>query len=280
MERMKCCWSNGLRAITFLAITLGGKCALAQVGEQTPAVHDTLAKLAAVRVVSEDGKVLLSEPPGLAVHAGQPLQPREVAASIRTLYQTGDYADIRAVTYPEGDAIRLDFVARENLYFSQILINGLKPPPTEASAVASMQLSLGQTYRENDVRDAIDRLKETLRDEGLYQAKVKAAERPHPETHQLDVVVTLDPGPRVHAKKINLTNNTEYSDLDILARFKLRPGSELTIGRVQSGLQRIRKFLEKKGHLSASVSARRGDYDPSDNTIPVNLDVSEGPRVQ
>jgi outer membrane protein assembly factor BamA len=280
MERMKCRWSKDLRAIALLAITLGGTCARAQISGETATAKSSFPKLVAVRVVTEDGKVLLNEPTGLAVHASEPLDPSQVATSIRTLYQTGDYADIRAVTRPDGDGVRLDFVARENLYFSQVLINGLKPPPTEASAVASMQLSLGQTYREQDVKDGMDRLRETLKEEGLYLAKMKVEERPHPETHQLDVIVTLEPGPRVRAKKINLTNNTEYRDADLLARFKLRPGSELTIGKLQSGLQRIRKFLEKKGHLSASVSARRGDYDPSDNTIPLNLDVSEGPRVQ
>ena len=53
----------------------------------------------------------------------------------------------------------------------------------------------------------------------------------------------------------------------------------MTIGRVQSGLDRIRKFLEKKGHLSAGVSARRGDYDQADNALPLVVEVTEGPRV-
>ena len=115
--------------------------------------------------------------------------------------------------------MRLDFVARENLYFSQILIDGLTPPPTDSSAVASMQLSLGQTYREQDVKDAVDRLQETLREEGLYLAKISVEEQPHPETHQMDLLVKLNPGPRVRAKKINLINNTQYRDADILAKF-------------------------------------------------------------
>ena len=276
---MKCRRNKGLRAILLLAATLAGEPAHAQLSQE--AVNGKAApKVMNVRIVTEEGRLLVAQPKGLAVEIGAPFQPAQVAASIRTLYQTGNYADLRAVTYPEGEGIRLDFVVRENLYFSQVLIRGLKAPPTEASAVASMQLSLGQTYREQDVKDAVDRLRETLREEGLYRAKISVEEHKLPESHQVDVLVNLDSGLRVRAKNINLINNTEYRDADILARFKLRPGSELTIARVQSGLGRIRKFLEKTGHLSAGVSVRRGDYDAAENTVPLVLEVNEGPRVR
>ena len=144
-----------------------------------------------IRIVGEDGKVLQENPSSLAVKLGDPLSPEAVAASIRTLYQTGDFADLRAEMVPLPEGIRLDFIVRENLFINQVLIHGLKPPPTEASAAASMQLSLGQTYRAEDVASALERLKETLREEGLYKAKVTADEVPHPETHQLDVIVQL-----------------------------------------------------------------------------------------
>jgi outer membrane protein insertion porin family len=280
IERMKCRWNNGLPAILLLGLTLGGARAHAQTTPEAQTAMAAVPKLASARVVTEDGKVLEANLQNLPVEAGKPLQPEQVAASIRILYQTGNYADLRAVVYPEADGVRLDFVARENLYFNQILINGLTPPPTDASAVAAMQLSLGQTYHPQDVKEAVERLRDALREEGLYRAKISTEERPYPETHQLDVVVNLDPGPRVRAKKIDLINNTEYRDADILARFKLKQGSPLTIAKVQSGTERIRKFLEKKGHLSARVSVRRGELDSANNTIPLTLEVTEGPRVR
>lgn len=270
-----------MRGFFLLAAVLGGTLTHAQGSQSSQSIEKANSpKIVSVRVVTEEGKVLQAEPKGLAVDIGQPVESSQVAASLRTLYQTGNYADLRAVTYPEGDGVRLDFVARENFYFSQIIINGLKAPPTEASAAASMQLSLGQTYREQDVKDAVNRLQDTLRDEGLYQARIHVEKHPHPATHEMDIVVNLDSGPRVRAKKIDLINNSEYRDAEILARFKLKPGSELTIGRVQSGLERIRKFMEKSGHLSAGVSSRREDYDPADNTLPLVVEVTEGPRVQ
>jgi outer membrane protein insertion porin family len=279
MERMKLWWANGLRCLFLLAALLGGRCASAQ---QTPAVQaEVLAGqiVKHIRVVREDGKLLVDNPPGLQVQVGKPIDEDGVAASIRTLYQTGDYAYISAVTTPEDGGVRLDFRVRENLFFNQISVDGIKPPPPESSAVAAMQLSLGQTYHPSDIQEALSRLSDALREEGLYQAKLHVEQRPNIETHQLDVIVHVDPGLRARIDKVQLVNNTEYRDADLLKLFRLKPGTEVTTARLQGGTTRIRKFFEKKGHLSARVSLRRGEFNESTKTLPLSLDVTEGPRV-
>ena len=260
-------------------VILGGRHACGQepVAEQSANPGPTVRSL---RLVTDDGKVLEENPRSLAVKLGEPLTGEAVAASIRTLYQKGNFADVRAEMFPLPDGIRLDFLVRENLFINQVLIRGLRPPPTEASAAASMQLSLGQTYRAADVAEGLERLKQTLREEGLYQAKVTANPIPHPETHQLDVIVQVDPGPRARLGTVQLLNNSEFSDATLLRLFRLKPGSELTTARAQAGIGRIRKFLEKKGHLSARVSLRRGDWAEATNLLPLTLEVTEGPQVR
>jgi len=268
---------NGLRGLALLALFLGARSACAQMHAE--AQVPTPANVVAVRVVGEDGKVLVAEPKGLSVEVGKPLRRDQVAASIRTLYQTGDYADLRAAMVPEADGVRLDFVAKENLFFSRVVVQGLKPPPSEASAVAAMQLSLGQTYHARDVDDALVRVRDALREEGLYQATVTAETQAHPETHQLDVFVTVVSGPRVVLGQINLLNNSSFTDGELLKLFKLKKGAPLTVARQQGATDRIRKFLEKRGYLSARVSVRRGDYDEHANNLPLTVEVTEGPRV-
>jgi outer membrane protein insertion porin family len=278
MERMNLRWSNGLRVIVLLMPLLGGRGSFAQMAEENGPTLPT-GVVREIRVVDQNDKVLVTLPKGIAVKIGEPLNPDQVAASIRTLYQTGDYADLQALATSVGDGVRLDFRVRENLFINQVLIEGLKPPPTEASATGAMQLSLGQTYRSADLDDAISRLKETLKDEGLYQAKVTVEKVPHPETHQLDLVVRVDPGPRVRLSKLEVKNNTEYPEAELLKLFRLKSGNELTIARVQSATGRIRKFLEKKGHLSERVAVRKGAYDTASNSVPLTLDVTAGPTV-
>jgi outer membrane protein insertion porin family len=234
----------------------------------------------ALRVVNEQGEVLKTNPNIVNVEIGKPLDPEKVAESLKALYRTGDYSDIRAVSYPESGGIRLDFVVRENLFFNQVIILGLKPPPSEASTAAAMQLTLGDPFSKATVDEAVDRLKARLQEEGLYSAKVQAELHPHPENHQMDIVVKIDPGLRARIGAVHLTNNTEYGDSEIASRFKLRAGKEITSAKIQSGTNRIRKFLVKKGHLSGRAAVRRGSYDSAKNTVDLTLDVSEGARVK
>ena len=279
---MKSGWANVLRGIVAFALLTGGALTRGQVPQDISAagVAKETPKIVAIRIVKENGQVLSESPSGIAVETGNALERGKIAESLRALYRTGDYADLQAVVTPVADGVRLDFVVRENLFFNQVRIEGLAAPPSDASAAAAMQLTLGQTYRRAVVDEALERLRETLRDEGLYQAKVSAETVPHAETHQMEIVVHVKPGRRARVGVIHLTNGTEYRDAEILSRLKMKAGTEITSTKLQRGTGRIRKYLVKRGHLSGRAAVRRGNYNAAKNTIPLELDVTEGPRVK
>src|SRR5256886_838810 len=279
---MKSRWANGLRGIVVLALLIGA----APTHAQTPpdgsaaSIAKEEPKIVAIRIVKENGEVLYNTPSGITVETGKPLDRGKVADSLRALCATGEYADLRAAVTPEADGARLDFIVRENLFFNQVRIDGLSAPPSEASAAAAMQIALRQTYRRTTVDEALERMRETLREEGLYQAVVSAETVPHPETHQMDIIVHVKSGPRARVGNIQLKNEMEYRDAEILSRLRMKAGSDITSAKLQRGTDRIRKYLIKKGHLSGRAAGRPGDYNATKNTIPLELDVTEGPRVQ
>jgi outer membrane protein insertion porin family len=277
---MKSSWASGLRSVAALALLYGAAMLRAQAphGEASGA-SDTEPSVIDVRVVNEDGGALLTAPRNLTIEIGKPLDRAKVAESLRALYRTGDYSDLRAVVTPMPGGVRLDFVARANYFFNQVRIEGLAAPPSDASAAAAMQLTLGQPYRRDLVDEALERLRVTLREEGLYRAEFFAQTAPHPETHQMDIVVHVKPGRRARVGVIRLNNGTEFRDAEILSRLKMKIGRAITSARLQKGTDRIRKFLVKKGHLNARAAVHRGEYDNEKNTIPLDLDVTEGPRV-
>lgn len=278
---MKSKRGKGLRRIGVFAL-LSGAAWSAGVARPEAKAQTLPAELPVigVRIVAEDGRVLSESPSGIAVEIGKPPDRDQVASSIRALYGTGDYADLKAVTTPVGSGLRLDFVVRENLFFNRILIEGLTPPPTDASAAAAMQLVLGRAFHQEDVNEGLDRLREVLKDDGLYTAQVSAEDVPHPETHEMDILVRVKPGARARVGSIELKNGTEFHDAVILSQLKLKTGQPVTTARIQRGTDRIRKFLVKKGRLSARATVHRGEYDAAKNTVPLELEVTEGPRVQ
>ena len=278
---MKLRWGKGLWGIAVFALLFGATRSDGQA--QAEAKAQTLAAEApvvAVRIVTEDGRVLSESPLGIAVQIGKPLDREQVARSLRALYGLGDYTDLKAVVTPMGSGVRLDFLVREALFFNRVLIEGLTPPPTDSSAAAAMQLTLGKPFRQEDVNEGLDRLRDVLKEEGLYTAQVSAENVPYPATHQMDLLVRVKPGPRARVESVHLQNGTEYRDTEILSRLKMKVGQELTTARIQRGTDRIRKFLVKKGRLSARATVRRGEYNVAKNTVPLELEVTEGPQVQ
>jgi outer membrane protein insertion porin family len=283
---MKWRWANGLRAIVGVALLSGWVQAHGQTAP-VPEDHASPArsripegKVVAIRVVTEDGRVLSDCPLGVTVEIGKVLNRVDVAASLKTLYRTGDYAYLSAVTSSQPDGVHLDFIARENLFFNQVTIEGLVAPPSDASAAGAMQLNLGDIFRQRAVDDGLQKLHDALRDDGLYQAEATAQLVPHVEKHQMDVVVHIKPGLRAHIGEIHLTNGTEFGDAEVIARTKLKVGTSVTSARLQRGTERVRKYLIKKGHLSARAVIRRGEYDAAKNSVPLSLDVTEGPRIR
>jgi outer membrane protein insertion porin family len=277
---MKLRWGRRLTGIAVFALLFAAPRsygqAQAEVHAQTAAAG---APVVAVRIVTEDGRVLSESPKGLTIEIGKPLNREQVAQSLRALYGLGDYTDLRAVMTPVDGGVCLDFVVRQGLFFNRVLIDGLTPPPTDTSAAAAMQITLGRPFRQEDVDEGLARLRDVLKEEGLYTAQVSAENIPYPATHQMDILVHVKSGPRARVASVELKNGTAYQDAEILSRLKMKPGQQVTTARIQRGTDRIRKFLVKKGRLSARATVRRGEYDAAKNTISLTLDVTEGPQV-
>ena len=186
---------KGLGGIVVFGLLVGAGMSRAQTAqEKPPAGQETQAVVVAIRIVSEDGRVLSESPKNVSVEIGKPLDRAKVAESLRALYRTGNYADLRAESLAVGGGLQLEFIARENLFFNQLKIEGLAAPPTEASAAAAMQMALGMPYRQQILDESLERLREVLKEEGLYTAEVFAQTAPHPEQHQMDVIVHVKPG--------------------------------------------------------------------------------------
>jgi outer membrane protein insertion porin family len=285
---MKLNWANRLRATAGVALLCCAPLSRAQSAPNsqsaTPTEQHTSSPgapvVTEVRIVTEDGRVLSVSPVTLGVKTGLPLDRTQLAESLRTLYRTGTYSDIRVTSTPVAEGVRVDFVVREQLFFNQVLILGLVAPPTDASAAAAMQLTLGQPFRQDAVNEGVERLRDALHEEGLYTAKISVENDPHPRTHEMDVRVHITPGPRARVSEVQLKNGTAYRDAELLSRMGMKPGHAVTSARIQRGTERIRKFLVKKGRLNARASVRRGGYDPVKNLVPLELEVSEGPLVQ
>ena len=86
----------------------------------------------AVRVVKEDGREIARTGGRIAGGSRKTAgSRRRLPPALRVLYQTGNFADIKSGQLSGAGGVRLDFVATENLYINQVIIEGLTAPPTD-----------------------------------------------------------------------------------------------------------------------------------------------------
>ena len=237
-------------------------------------------RVAAVRVVTESGAVLEENPPKLTLQPGQPFSMEAEGASLRELFRSGRYADLRAELADVPGGVRLDFVVRQNLYINRVQIEGLHEPPGEALALSALRLNVGEPYRESDMKDALARLRQTMEDDGQYQSKLDYVATPHPETLQMDILVRVNAGPRARIGAITIQNQTQFTNEELRRQLKLKPGAEVTSDRLTRASDRTRKWLTGKDYLGARVTIHRGAYEAQSNRVPVDFTMYAGLEVR
>jgi outer membrane protein insertion porin family len=233
-----------------------------------------------VRVVGDSGEVLTKEIPELPLLPGYPYDAELVRTTLRKLYATGDYSDLRAVVTNVSGGLRVDFVAQRNYFIGVVRIEGLTEPPSDSAAFSAIRLPVGTEFRESELTDAVTRLTETLAQEGLYQAKVTAERSPDATTRRMNLVFHVTPGRRARIGAIMLHNLTAYPDAEILSRAKLKSGQPVLSKSLEHGGDRLRDFLKKNDYLGARATLRRGDYDPATNLLPLTIETVTGSRVR
>jgi outer membrane protein assembly complex protein YaeT len=233
-----------------------------------------------VRVVAESGAVLEQNPPKLTLQPGQPFSTEAESASLRELFRSGRYADLRAEVADIPGGVRLDFVVLQNFYVNRVQIEGLHEPPGEALALSALRLNVGEPFRDSDMKEALDRLRQTLEEDGQYQAKLDYTTTPHPDTLQMDIVVRVAAGPRARIGAITIQNQTQFANAEARSQVKLKEGATVTSDRLNRVADRTRKWLAGKDYLGARVTIHRGAYDAQSNRVPIDFTLYAGQEVR
>src|ERR1700684_3347212 len=235
--------------------------------------------IAAISIVDSSGKPVSHENLSMPLAVGQPFDYSNERDAIRVLYRTGDFADIQVHADDSAGGLHLQFIVTRNFYNNVVRVEGLKAPPTEAAALAAMRLSLGEPFRESALQEAVDRLKDTLRAEGLFQADVKGILTPYPETRQMDVRVIVTPGPRATMGNIVFKNQTPFADAELIRRSGVKPKNTFTSARITRASQKLKKYLVNQGYLGAGILITPSEYDEQTNLVPLTYSVTTGPKI-
>jgi outer membrane protein assembly complex protein YaeT len=220
-------------------------------------------------------------------HAGSIFHERDLRAALQHLYSSGRYADLAVDAREQGAGIALRFVTQRAYFIGRIEVLGAKQPPNESQLIGIAKLRSGTLYSPADKNQAIESMQILLRQNGFYNADVKAEVQYEPEYEQAHVTFNIDPGKRARLEKPDISGNLQRSESSIIraTHWKRLYGffglgwQPATYSRVRGGVENVRRYYDNHSLLESKVSLTRLDYHEDSNTVQPFIQIKEGPRI-
>ena len=165
-------------------------------------------------------------------------------------------------------------------------ISGVPQPPNSGQLTSATKLRLGMPFVEADKNQAIESLKNLLRQNGFYHADVSAKVEYRPSTEQANLTFDIESGDRAHFDQPVISGDPQRPDAAIIrathwkSLYGLLGWQQVTDARVRQGLENVRRFYEKRNLLESKVTLTRLDYEAQTNRVKPSIDIEAGPRVE
>jgi len=213
--------------------------------------------------------------------AGEPLDRQKVRRSIQALHATGRFAGLRVEgeRTPQGE-VNLVFIAEPNYFVGWVDVAGIPARgPTASQLRNATKLELGELFLAEKLEPAIAGMQAVMRDQGFFQSSIALAQERHPETQQVDLVFTITAGARARVGHVTFGGDSGYSHAELVSITRLHTGDQVTGGKAQRAMDRLRKKYNKQDRLEAEVALLRSEYQPATNTVDYAFQVDRGPTV-
>lgn len=210
-----------------------------------------------------------------------PLDKYKVRQSVQALYNTGRFAaiQVQAQQNQKGEVV-LIFDARENFFFSSILVEGAPDSPSGNQLVNASKLNLGEQFTAQKITTAIDSMLRLLQENGYYRARINPVYNWDNTKQQVNLTFWIAKGARARVGRINITGSPGFSTAEILSATGIESGDYVSARDVNRALRRLRSKYQRHDRVAAQVVLTRRDYHPESDTLDYTFDIVPGPAFK
>ena len=218
----------------------------------------------------------------LPARVGDPVDDVTVAASIRSLFATGLFNDIRI----ERDGNVLVIRVAERPAIAEISIDGNKIIKTEdlLSSLDDAGLSEGQILQPATLEAVSRSLAQEYVAQGHYGSDVQVEMTELP-LNRVSIALTVDEGKKARIRQISIIGNESFDDAELLDQFELGTsnwiswitGNDKYSREALTGdLDRLEAFYRNQGYFEFSIDSSQIAISPDRLKVYITVNISEG----
>lgn len=222
----------------------------------------------------------------LPVKVGETLTDEKAAQSIKALFATGFFKDVRIEV--EKDVMVV--VVQERPAVATINFVGLKEFDKDViiKALKETGIAEGRIFDRALLEKAEQELKRQYLTRGKYAANITTTVTPL-ERNRVGVNFNIEEGSAAKIKQINIVGAKSFREKDLLAQFELMTPSLITWytkndqysrQKLSADLEKLKSFYMNQGYLEFAVESTQVSISPDKQDVYITANINEGDRYQ
>jgi len=222
----------------------------------------------------------------LPIKVGDTLTPEKSAQSIKALFATGFFRDVRI----EVDKDVMVVVVQERPAIARIDFTGMKEfeKDTILKALKDTGIADGRIFDRALLDKAEQELKRQYLARGKYAANVTTTVTPL-ERNRVGISFNIEEGAAAKIKQISIIGNKSFAEKNLLELFELTtPGwlswytknDQYSRQKLAADIEKLRSFYMNQGYLEFNVESTQVSISPDKQDVFITINVSEGERYQ
>lgn len=222
----------------------------------------------------------------LPVKVGDTLTEDKAAQSIKALFATGFFKDVRVEV--EKDVMVV--VVQERPAIATIGFVGMKEFEKDVivKALKETGIAEGRIFDRALLEKAEQELKRQYLTRGKYAANITTTITPL-ERNRVGINFNIEEGAAAKIKQINIVGAKAFREKDLLGQFELTtPGlmtwysknDQYSRQKLSADLEKLKSFYLNQGYLEFSVESTQVSISPDKQDVFITVNVTEGERYQ
>lgn len=222
----------------------------------------------------------------LPVKVGDTLTDEKSAQSIKALFATGFFQDVRI----EVDNAVMVIVVQERPAISQLDFVGMKEFEKDVivKALKDTGIAQGRIFDRALLEKAEQELKRQYLARGKYGVTITTTITPL-ERNRVGINFNIEEGVAAKIKQINLVGAKAFREKDLLANFELTtPGfmtwysknDQYSRQKLSADLEKLKSFYMNQGYLEFAVESTQVSISPDKQDVYITVNLNEGERYQ